>query len=278
MIEELGTILAAARVQSSANMGEVVEKATSMRSLYQREVEAIRSLQEGDPVEVLVHEHSSWIQLVHDRYQRNFAGQSRSTRDLTLLLECQNEVADIRRRVDSLAEREDKESIGQLLETIQQRQTLYQGERTAIAEARESGTLEEQAGRFAQQANLQFSWYRDHFACRSRLSRSITTIERVVSNLTQIKDRMAALTTQGYHSEVNDKNLKIVSKNLGCTGEIKAIKQAREFIVEQLVDALYCGERGHRAVWGKFAGQDRRTCDLSDWNVICEGYITSPDR
>ena len=161
-----------------------------------------------------------------------------------------------------------------LAQTIQQRQTLYQGERTAIAEARESGTLEEQAGRFAQQANLQFAWYRDHFAGRSRLSRSITTIERVVSNLSQIKDRMAALTTQGYHSEVNDKNLKIVSKNLEmCSGEIKAIKQARGgSSFEQLVDALGTAANEVIEQYGeKFAGQDGRTRDLSDLNVICEG-------
>ncbi len=274
MIEELDTVLAAARVQSTTDMGDVLEKAGSMRSLYAREAQAIRSLQDGDPVEVLAHEHSSWVQLVHERYQRNFAGQSRSTRDLALLLECLDELNEIRRRVDSLAEREDRDSISQLLETMDKRQALYQGERAAIAEARESGTLEEQAGRFAQQANMQFAWYRDHFAGRSRLSRSIKTIQRVVSNLTQLKDRMAALTTQGYHSEVNEKNLKIVTKNLDMyTGEINAIRQAREgSSFEQLVDALGTAANEVIDQYGeKFAGQDRRTRELSDLNVICEG-------
>jgi len=274
MILELDTVLAAARIQPENEVKDLLEKASSMRSLYEQEAQSIRELQAGDPVEVLVHDYTSWLQLLHDRYQRNFAGQSRSTRDLALLVECIEDIEQLTGRVSSLAAREPRSSITELLATLERRMDLYKSERTAIAGVRQSGTLEEQAGRLANSANAQFALYRGHFAGRSRLSRRPKLIERIVASLAQIKDQMSALIAQGYHSEMNDKNLAVVNRNHDMyRGEVTAIKEARkDSSFDDLVNAFGGGANELIEQYRKeFAGQDRRSRELADLNVICEG-------
>ena len=66
---------------------ELDEQIKSRISLYKKEAMAIREAQEINVVSQVAYGHVEWANLHSDRYQRHFAGQSRNTRDGSLLSE-----------------------------------------------------------------------------------------------------------------------------------------------------------------------------------------------
>ena len=143
------------------------------RELYQREAAEIRRIQDSSPEVFLAHEYRAWSRLIFDRYQRNFAGRSRADRDAGLLVEMVSELERLSGELSRLEGREGDEGVAEdTRERVDRNLELYQSERLKIFEARESGTLGEQADMLAAAANVQFEVYTQHYASKERNSRA----------------------------------------------------------------------------------------------------------
>ena len=92
MVNEIDEILAASKGLEVGLAPSVVEELTADRTLYQKEILAIRDIQTAAPGVLLAHEYQTWVWLTIGRYRRNFAGRSRSSRDLGLLNEMVKEL------------------------------------------------------------------------------------------------------------------------------------------------------------------------------------------
>ena len=114
----------------------------------------------------------AWSRLIFDRYQRNFAGRSRADRDAGLLVEMVSELERLSGELSRLEGREGDEGVAEdTRERVDRNLELYKSERLKISEARESGTLGEQADILAAAANVQFEVYQ-HYASKERNSRA----------------------------------------------------------------------------------------------------------
>ena len=145
---------------------------------------------------------------------------------------------------------------------------LYRSERAAILDARQSGTPEEQASRLASAANAQFDQYRHHFSGKSRLSRDVRLMERIIEQVTSIGEAMGRLSADGLESDNNSGNIDIVANRRSFyIGELSLIREARQKTTfDNLVTGL--GEAAN-AIFDEYrttSGQDRRTRDLESLN------------
>lgn len=246
------------------------------RDLYQREAQAVRDAQAGGPDAFEAHHLSTWAQVAFGRYRRHFAGKARATRDLGLLGELIEDLERLDAQMQGLAKRFDNEELRGARTSLEANLKLYRQERAAIREARLSGTLDEQAGILATLANDQFELYRTHFAGQPRNSRRPSLLERIVTNLETILDRMKGLQQQGLHAEANDNNIGIVEGRLAAyRTELEAVRQARQQTSwPDLVNAL--GQAAN-ALFDKYrenyAGHDRATRDPDLLASIAEGLV-----
>lgn len=276
MLVQLDALAAELAALPKDERPELQSTVDANRALYRREAEAIRALQAGGPELHAAHDASQWAQLTAHRYRRHFAGRARGTRDLALLGEMIDDLARIERSLVEMQPRVDDEIVATTLATVRQNLELYRGERTAIATAREAGTLQEQADTLAALANDQFQLYRDHFAGQSRLSRRPALLERIIGQLEQLGDRMRALEAQGLYAESNEKNAQIVAERVGLyRQELGAVREARQQAsLSALVDAF--GEAAN-AVFARyrehFAGQDRGSRELDRLAALCDSLF-----
>ena len=71
--------------QVSEGNRSILNKLASQAKLFEDEAVQIEGVQSSSPEDFLAHEYRSWIDLIFDRYRRNFAGQNRSERDMATL-------------------------------------------------------------------------------------------------------------------------------------------------------------------------------------------------
>jgi transaldolase len=210
---------------------------------------------------------------VFARYRRHFAGKSRNTRDLGLLDEMIEDLNKVDKRMrDIYAKRKDG-GMQEDMQLVSENLTMYKGERSQIAEARGAGNQEQQADTLAECANEQFKVYADHFAGKSRSTRRPALLQRLISNLRDVKAKMLALKTAGFKSDVNENNIKIVNDNLNMyESELAEIKKVRAST--KLIDLM--GNLGAAAndvmqeYRENFAGQDRSTRDLDRLSKLAD--------
>lgn len=196
-------------------------------------------------------------------YQRHFAGKGRNTRDLGLLAEMIDDLTGIEEQmVELLPKFKPGSSAHQDLQIVRENLKMYLAERGEIVDARNAGTLAEQASTLAEVANGQFKVYEDHFAGKNRVTRRPALLQRMIDNLAQVLDRMNLLKRQGLNEGNNDRNIGIVEGAVKqYESELTEIRKARE--ATPLVDIM--GNLGTAAndvmdEYGRhFEGQDRRT-------------------
>ncbi|MEE2789418.1 MAG: hypothetical protein VX589_18920 [Myxococcota bacterium] len=274
MVREIDEIIAASNGLEVGLEQTVLESLNQDRTLYQNEILAIREIQSAAPGVLLAHEYQTWVWLIIGRYRRNFAGRSRSSRDLGMLHEMADELKVLDGKLATLFDRTQATPIPRIREDIKESLELYQTEVKAIVDARSSGSREEQASRLAGAANAQFDQYRQHFSGKSRLSRDIRLMERIISQVTDIGEQMVGLRNDGFASENNDGNIDIVANRKSFyVGELSLIRDARQNTTfDQLVTSL--GEAAN-AIFDEyrahFGGQDRMTRELDRLNHCCEG-------
>ena len=99
---------------------------------------------------------------------------------------------------------------------------------------------------------------------------------RLSDSLGQSQERMKALQAQGLHSDMNAKNIESIDERMAAyRKEVEAIRtQKQQTTFEQLVSALGGAANDLFEEYRKhFAGQDRRTRDLSILDRLLDGLL-----
>lgn len=233
--------------------------------LYTKEKEAIaaakESSQEAKDAMFLGQRANRVIHL----YRRHFAGKNRRTRDLGLLGEMVDTMADIQEKMEALSKSYIATSLKNDLQTVTSNLEMYKTERGEIVNARSTGTTSEQADNLAAIANNQFALYQAHFAGKSRLSRRPELLQRIINNLQSILETMLSLQNSGLTDTTHRNNINAVTTQVNFyKNELAAIHESRNGAdIFRLADSL--GQEANTIMneyRDGFAGQNRATRDL----------------
>ncbi len=259
---------------SEVERQELVKNAVRQVELYRGERTAIvQARQEGGEPGIQASLLGSRANFVFHRYARHFAGQSRSSRDLTLMLDMIAELEAIQGAMQALQSQKPMPSLQADLEVVAGRLQQFYGERKAIGTGRTDGTQQDQAGALANAANTVFAQYRTHFAGQPRISRRPELLVRLIGALEEIRERMTALQVQGLHDEHNDGNIATVSNRLATwQQELVAVRAERQkATLATLVADLGTSANAELESYGQhFAGQSRKSRDLKKLRDIVD--------
>ncbi len=252
----------------------VRESAQEQLDLYRGERTAIAQAQrDGGPHAVQASDLGIRANLVIHRYDRHFAGQGRSSRDISLIADMIGELRLIEGQMRTLADIRPLESLTADIAVVEGRIDQFAKEQKAIGAARIDGTQQEQAGILANVANNLFGQYRVLFAGLSRVSRRPETMVRLVAALEDVRERMATLQGQGLHDDQNDANLSLVNQRLQAwQAELTAIRAERQkTTMTTLVAELGGAANAEFEAFGQhFAGQARKTRVLKKLSDIID--------
>ncbi len=273
LVQEATAVASAAARLGTNDSQKIATDAEDSRDLYRREADTIREIQDSGTEVFLAHEYRAWARLVFERYHRNFAGYSRSDRDLAILDDMDMELTRLDNELSKLEDRCDEPFIRETRAEIAKNADLYRNEREAIASLRTTGTLEERADHLATAANVQFGRYGEFFANKQRRSRSVNRLRGMLNQLKAVSDEMRSITGQGFDHESNTKNIGIVKERLKFyESEFEAIQTARgDGSFEELVSSLGKAANNAFELYGnEFAGKDRATRNLDTISTLCE--------
>ncbi|MCL2724335.1 MAG: hypothetical protein FWD69_07855 [Polyangiaceae bacterium] len=260
-------------------LGRLRDAATQTLSLLQNERTAVAQAKNAGPGFDEFSKEATNANHVFARYTRHFAGQDRSSRDLSMLGEIVDDLKRIDRRMTEIIERGQRGQRERSADFERDRQVVrdalarYKGEINQIEKAQTGTSPEESASILAGLANGQFAVYEAHFAGEPRVSRRPALLLRVITTLKKVHERMAALRNQGLEAEFNTKNISIVEDRLKMyeneLAEIRKIRQATPManIMGDLGTAankLFEEYRTH------FADKSRAKVDLSRLANICD--------
>lgn len=272
MIATIEGVLSEAGADPDAH-ANLLPTAQSRLELYRNERGRIAEAQQGGPAEVLAHRVSEWTWLNTQRYRRNFAGQSRVTRDLGLLLEMAEEQ---RRWQDSLRQAAGSQPDSwraDLMAQLGQDAELYAREAEAIRQARHDLATARQVGTHATLANGQFALWREHFAQRARSGRRLRLLERMLGQLQDILARMTATDSADPNATTNAANMRKVQDR------IQTWQREKDLIARAIANAgpdsvastLANDANEHfQSYRSNFAGKARSSADLNLLGNICE--------
>ena len=272
------------RLVSGADRKALSDEIAARKRLYRTEAKAIRDLQAMSSVAREMFHRTEWGGLIHDRYARHFAGQSRGTRDVHLLAELLLDTESLMTDLNKLKGEEGwaeinaevQAELNSYIDLLKDRADLYRTEREAITQSVSQGEAEETAGRLATIANLGFNVYRNQFQGHSRSSRRQSTLSRVVSSLADVLDQMRALSNGGFKGEHHTKNMELVAQNLSLyQDEVKAIASAQESLgFEEWFQALVTEAQsifeGYRE---QYAGKSRAACSPEPLVYLCDRLV-----
>lgn len=269
ILSRIESIPAAAR---DAQLTTIADTARENVRIYEQERTLIVEAKEMGPAFDDFAPLAASANLVFAKYQRHFAGQSRSTRDPQLLAELAEELESIKEQMTELVGQGSVQRMKADLEVVTSTLSMYREEEKAIANAHAEGTVDDQVNRLAQLANAQFKLYADHFAGRSRTTRRPGLLVRMIAALESYLKRMKKLDGKDA-GETNKKNIGIVESQLGTyRAELAEIRKARQGAPFADLMGMLGGAANELfdEYRKNFSGQDRKTRDLELLSRICD--------
>lgn len=252
---------------------QLLEQARSQLSMYETERRAIVEAKSGGPEAVEFARLAAQANFAFARYQRHFAGQSRSTRDLGLLKEMVEDLRTLRQRMSVILSLKANTSYQADADLVSKVIEQYAEEVRQIERSQSEGSPEERASRLAELANAQFAMYDKHFVEKSRITRRPALLQRVVENLRRIRGQMRELRLSGTTAENNRNNIGIVEQALKHNEqELAEIRKARQAVPLADIMGMLGGAANEvfEEYRQKFAGKDRRTVDLATMTTLCD--------
>ncbi len=250
----------------SAERDEVVAQSERQLELYRSERTLIDQAKRQGPQATEAGKLGSRANQVFHVYARHFAGQSRTSRDGTLLGDMLDELKTIRAAMAALvAQRPDLEGARSDLAVIDGRIDQFTKERQEVAKAQSDGAPDDQASALGGTANNLFAQYTRCFANQPRVSRRPELLVRLTGALQTVRDKMVALKKQGLADASNDQNLGIVESRLvAWQSELTAIRAERQKAsAASLESDLATAANAEFESYGEhFAGKTRATRDL----------------
>jgi hypothetical protein len=259
-------------IPTSGEPAELTQRLAAARELYSKELAGIREAQ-AVPFAVAAHRLRTWSDLSMSRYQRNFAGQDRRTRDLGLLEEIIDDLHAIRQAMRAVHNEAAGPKLDEAITNVERVLELYTKEREAIRTARRTGSLSEQGSRLAELANRQFARYTMLFAGQSRLSRHTRTLERILTALEEIRRGMQSLKLAGFNNRNNDQNITLVDERLRAfRQELVNIQQAQQGrpLGERISGLATAANEIFSGYREQFAGKSRDQADQDLINRLFE--------
>ncbi|MSP92463.1 MAG: hypothetical protein EXR79_11800 [Myxococcales bacterium] len=252
----------------------VVVEAERQMKLYRGERAAVVEARSAGPHAVAAGIVATRANHVFHRYARHFAGQSRATRDASMLLDMIGELDGLAGRLEAMLADGELASAREDLGTIQGWRRHFDAERKEIAAAREAGTLAQQAAWLGGAANTLFLQHKTVFAGQPGGTRRPESLQRLTEALRLLEDRMRALVSQGLVGDVDhDRNLGIVAGRLAAwEAEGVAIRAERQkTTLATLARDLAMAADAERELWSlHFAGQNRKTRDPARLTAMVE--------
>ena len=160
------------------------------------------------------------------RYESQFAGMPRSSRNLDELDAILAETKGVLSRIESIPEAVRPPDLGELAETARTNVALYERERALIVEAARVGPSYERFSILATSANFVFARYRRHFAGQSRTTRDLGLIDEMIDDLESIEEGMNGVIREAKTASELKRDLDLVKQTQ------KLYREERERIVE----------------------------------------------
>ncbi|HEY1959709.1 MAG TPA: hypothetical protein VGH28_29065 [Polyangiaceae bacterium] len=151
------------------------------------------------------------------RYESQFAGMPRSSRNVDELDTIIDETKGILARIESIPEAVRPPDLGELAETARRNVAIYQRERALILDAVRVGPAYERFSILATSANFVFARYRRHFAGKSRVSRDLGLLDEMIEDLESIEEAMQGVIAEakkGTGASELAKDVKLVKSSL----------------------------------------------------------------
>lgn len=199
------------------------------------------------------------LEQLDGEYSKEFAGQSRLTRDVGILDKMIKRAKSILERVDQVPSAAQGPELAKLRDAAAQAVDLYQQERTAIARAQEVGPTFEAFSMEATNANLVFSKYARHFAGKDRATRDVAILGELVEDLKQIDKRMTQLLEEQHVADF-ERDRTVVRENLAqYQKEIELIEKAQSSGTKDEQASLLAtlANNQFQVYQGHFAGEPR---------------------
>jgi hypothetical protein len=192
-------------------------------------------------------------------YSKDFAGQSRLTRDLDQLDKVLKRLESVIERIDQIPSAAQGPELGRIRQAAAQNLELYRTERKAIERAQSVGPVFEHFAQEATSANMVFARYMRHFAGKDRSTRDVALLGELVDELKQIDKRMTGLVEQNPSADFS-RDREVVRNNLAqYQKEIDAVQSAQTAgTPEQIASILATLANEQFAVYqAHFAGEPR---------------------
>jgi hypothetical protein len=261
-------------VAQGRELTEGRKTALEMRGMYTEELKQIERAKRASPAQEAFGILAAKANFTFARYARHFAGQSRESRDVSLLAEMVADLEGIEAKMVEIRKKERDAIFDKDIEVVRGNLKMYKAERLEIEKAQSAGTLEQRASLLGGVANGQFGVYAEQFANKSRISRRPALLARVIANLASIETKMRAISAQGFFVDWHAKNIEIVEeRRKAYEAELEAIRDARKGTpVADIMGML--GEAANQlfAAYGEnFAGKSRTEVDEKLLSTICDG-------
>jgi hypothetical protein len=161
----------------------------------------------------LVNTLSDELDRIAARYEAQFAGQSRATRNLDELDAIIDRTRELVARIDSIPEAAQPRELRKLRETASTNLDLYKRERELIVQAKNAPAELEEFSPWAVSANFVFARYVRHFAGQNRATRDLGLLDEMIADLERVRDGMHPI-VQKTKDESLGRDLELVKRNI----------------------------------------------------------------
>lgn len=167
------------------------------------------------------------LEALDAEYARDFAGQSRLTRDMDQIDRIIKKVQAMQDRIDQIPVAARGADLERLRSSVVENLKLYSTERQAIERAQAVGPAFELFSTESQNANFVFGRYIRHFAGKDRTTRDLALLAEMVEELKQIEKRMVGLLKEQRATDF-ERDLGVVRQNMAqYQEEIRLIEEAQ---------------------------------------------------
>lgn len=202
------------------------------------------------------------IDQIGAEYDARFAGQSRVTRDLSVLNELVNRMKRAQQDLERIQRNVPASEFGQLRDTVRQSLQIYETERKEIMRVKSLGPDFEDFDALRTEANLAFAAYHRHFAGKPRNTRDLGLLAEIIDDLARVRDGMKELEANIPTGHGTREDLDLVTQNIEAyTNERGEIVEARAMgtLEEQAGGLAECANGQFRVYDTHFAGKARVT-------------------
>lgn len=145
-------------------------------------------------------------------YEAQFAGQSRTTRNLDELDAIAAQTRELVKRIESVPEAARPPEMQKIHQTATANLDLYKRERELIIQAKEAPPEMEEFAPLAAGANFVFAIYTRHYAGHPRASRDVSQLDEMVTELDRICKTMKAIVLKTNNASFR-KDMELVENN-----------------------------------------------------------------